>query len=603
MSWWFRLLILAGTAALGVALVIVLVWYYAYRTHHIPPKAGEIPTLTAPAFVHSGANGAVVVEAEDFHDAIRGLGYVQTLHHAWTLASLRQAALGRLAEWFDSDALTADNLVRQLGFGPMAEATASALSTEDRAFLTAFTDGINAAWPRATSRGEFLLFDAVPEPWQIWHVLAVERLYAWLSEPAITNCGPEVLLCEQDQALRDLLKVYGFEHSLAWLSSGAGRTVLYQRHILGASARPVFQEVTIRIAGNQSIRGATLVGLPFFPAGASDSSSWALLLSSPKTIVPAEPSAHRFDRGIDASGNEYLTTFSRTERQLILGDSHEALTWAGFGPGTDAGAWRALLRRKPPRFTLQRGDGIVVDHLQTWIVAGNPQIREPLDDGILIGNSPDAAGIAAYIRTRIEPVPSVELWIRDLYSTLSAQRLPVMLDSLAPTQSVGPTVATALAYLENWDYRYQGYSIGATIFAEWSRHVDTDSTEALTRAVAELTRRFGPDQSAWRWDRQHTEHRYFILPGKLQTGRYAPMSWPGHGHSSTMVWGGETSSGEEAPPVSWEMWKDLSPAAPVYVRRRHIEIFGPLGRYIAEQGSPTVFGLPTMTRHITRLSP
>ena len=587
--------VMAGVLVLGAGLF----WYFDYRSMLVAPPDAPVPTLSDRAYVHTGGGGALVVEASNFHDAIRSLGFAHALNHAWTMAIWRQAASGQLSEWLGGPALAADRLTRQLDLANLAQTSAHDLTVEDRRFVEAYTEGVNAAWPLAINKDEFLMLGVEPAAWEPWHVLSVERLLAWLSEPALTGCLPDLELCLGDQALRAILHLHGFEYSVAWQRSGGDRTILYQRHVTGAYARPVFQEVTLQISGWQPIRGASIVGTPFFPAAFSDSSAWAILLSSPRTLVAASDADLQFARITSAGTNEHLTTFSRAQGQLSVGRSGRALTWSGLLPNTDIGAWRALLLRQPASFALLRGDGIHADARQHITVSGQPRVQHSQERGVLIGNSEDANGVAAFIESRVDSVPQIEFWTRDLQSQWSATALAARLRTVEAT----PSVATALAYLENWDHEYQSYSIGATVFSEWMRSHAPDPSEALKMAVMRLTQRLGPDQSQWRWDRLHTEQRYFVLPQSLQVKHFAPLSWPGRGHSTTLVWGGESVGGDPVPPAAWEMWMDLTPAAPVYVRRRQFDFSVPLGRSIAEAADPIIFGLPTVTRRSTVLYP
>jgi len=587
--------VMAGVLVLGAGLF----WFYDYRSTLVAPRDARVPALSDRAYVHAGANGALVVEATGFHDAIRSLGFAHALNHAWTMAIWRQAATGQLSRWLGGPALSADRLTRQLGLADLARTAANGLSVEDRRFLDAYTEGVNAVWPLAISKDEFLILGVEPAAWEPWHVLSIERLLAWLSEPTLTSCLPDSDLCLGDQALRRILHLHGFEYSVAWQRTGGNRSVLYQRHVTGAYARPVYQEITLRIAGWQPIRGASIIGTPFFPAAFSDSSAWALLLSSPRILGAAVDADLQSARITTADANEHLTTFRRAQGRLSIGRSGRALIWSGLLPDTDIGAWRALLQRRPASFTLLRGDGIHADARQQITVSGQPLVQHQHEQGVLIGNSADAEAVAAFIDSRIDSIPQIEIWTRDLQSRWSATALSSRLRTVEPA----PSIATALNYLENWDYEYQSYSIGATIFSEWMRSHSPDTAEALTMAITRLTHRLGPDQSQWRWDRLHTERRYFVLPQSLQVDHFAPLTWPGRGHSTTLIWGGENVDGEPVPPASWEMWMDLMPSAPVYVRRRQIDLSVPLGRSIAEAATPIIIGLPTATRRSTVLHP
>ena len=603
MNRWTRIPLILCSIAVILALTGTLFWAYIYRANYKPPSRASLPSLSDDAFVHGGANGTVVIDAANFYDAIRGLGYAHALDHAWTMAVWRQAASGQLAHWLDGPALTADRLAVQLGLAELAKVAYGGLPEEDRLFVEAYVDGVNAAWPVATRRGEFLVLGVESSDWEPWQVLSIERLLAWLSEPALRGCGPVMDLCLGDQALRSTLHVYGFEHSVAWHSTREDRPVLYQRHVSGAYARPIYQEITLRIAGWPPVSGASIIGTPFIPAAYSDSSAWALLLSSPRALVEARAAPLQFARITSTTGNEHLVSIGRAGDQLTIGTAKYALEWAGLEPRTDIGAWRSMLQRKSVEFTLLRGDGIHMDIGHPPQITGQPLVQALYPNVVLIGNRLEAASLAQSIGRDVALSTDFRLWTTHLHSgwsedTLSA-RLSIVDEGLIRT----PENASALAYLQNWDHQFQGYSIGATIFSEWMRLSEPDPTDALTRAVERLTQRFGPDQSLWRWDNLHRDERFFLLPNALQTNHFAPLSWPGEGHSTTMVWGGETFDGAPVPPATWEMWLDPGSSTPVTVRRRHIDWSVPLGRSIAEADEPIIFGLPTRSQHSITLHP
>ena len=600
----YRSAIIIAIVLVTIAATVGIIWVFAYRAHKTPPRA-QLHSLTAPAHVHIGTSGTIEVTADNMLDTIRSLGYAHATQHAWTMAVWRQAAQGQLSLWFGHDALAADRLARQLGFSRLAQESMAQLTSADRAFLKAYSDGVNAAWSRAKYKAEFLSLDVIPEPWESWHTLTIERLLAWFSQNVLEGCEPLLTLCLDDKVLRDMLHVHGFQHSSAWLKDIGERAVFYQRHILGASATPVYQEATLKIAGWLPIRGASIIGTPFFPAAYSDSSAWAILLNSPRSFTQPVTGPAQFEHITGSDGNEHLTIFTRLNGQLTIGSSNQALKWNGLNPGTDTGAWRALLERTPPEFTIQRGDGIHVNQNRHWRVSGNPLVQDTLQNGILIGNAPEAASLADYIEERTDSTLNVEFWLRDFRSTWAATVLPAMLESVQEGLETPPAVRSALAYLRNWDYAFQGYSIGSTIFTEWTRMqaLDQDQEVTLTYAVERLTHRFGPNQSLWRWEHLHEDQRFFIIPSHLKSSSFVPIVWPGQGHSTTLVWGGTLTNGDPLPPASWEMWMDLSPSPPVYVRRRHIDLNIPLGRYIAEFGKSIVFGLPTASSHVITLHP
>ncbi|PSQ89107.1 MAG: peptidase S45, partial [Bacteroidetes bacterium QS_8_64_10] len=164
------------------------------------------------------------MSAESEHDRYAALGYVHGRARPWPMMLWRQAALGRLGEWFGPSALEVDSLSRKLGFAALAQRTYDGLSAEQKASLRAYTSGLNAALdgPAPQLDQEITLLDVQPASWKPWHTLALERLFAWLSAappPAdsLRNASPQVrAFFRADRDLRKLLHLHNFQQSAAW---------------------------------------------------------------------------------------------------------------------------------------------------------------------------------------------------------------------------------------------------------------------------------------------------------------------------------------------------------------------------------------------------
>ena len=602
---------LAKTSSFVVALAILLlilaagtVWHLAFRWGRSLPSEMSLIALADPAQIHWGETGTIAIEARQLNDAVTALGFAHATQHAWTMALWRQAALGKLSIWFGEDVFEVDRLTRQLGFAELAKMAADSLSSPTFAFLEAYTAGVNAAWPNIQRQHELLLIDDSPVPWQPWHTLAIERLLAWLSEPPSAACHVAPSVCKNDDLLRNWLRVYGFEHSVAWLTDVTGQPVLFQRHVLGTSALPVLQETALQISGQVQLLGASIIGTPFFPAAKRGSTSWAIMLSSPRTLAQGPSVTPVYERIVLAHGEERLITFARQDGHLVLDTSNVALEWSGLRAVSDASAWHALLRGDSALFQLLRGDGLFINDQNTWSIGGTPSVLQALPGGVLIGNAPEAAYVAAYFNTRANQLSDAQLWKIDSYSTWAADTLPQMLASIGE-EPASPSLRNALTYLRNWDFDFHGHSVGAAIFSEWIRTnvPASESASGLPEAVLRLTQRFGEDQSQWRWEHMYTDRRYFAVGLWKQVAQFAPLEWNGTGHSTSPVWGGTLINGTPVPPAIWEMWVDIRPAGPVHVRKRHIDPYRPLGRYIAEQAEPITLQLSSFSQQTTALLP
>ena len=96
----------------------ILLWFLAYGVQKGPPKRLALDAIKAPVQIGWGMRGEVSIEAEQEQDAMAALGYVHGRERAWSVVLWRQAALGRLGEWFGEPALALDRLTLRLGLAP-----------------------------------------------------------------------------------------------------------------------------------------------------------------------------------------------------------------------------------------------------------------------------------------------------------------------------------------------------------------------------------------------------------------------------------------------------------------------------------------------------
>ncbi|ARA92788.1 hypothetical protein AWN76_006170 [Rhodothermaceae bacterium RA] len=645
--------------ALALAALVLsgaLLWYLAYDLGQTPPPVAEVPTLEAPVRVYDHAPTATTIEAASWPDALRALGYVHGRDHTWALLLYRQTALGALATWFGPEVADLDRLGRWLGWAALARRTEAALPEADRALLAAYSDGVNAALRSASARyrEEVVLLDLPLEPWQPWHTLALERLFAWLAHtPARPDSSalPDSALPEDvrtflslDDGLRDWLHLSGFAFSQAWTQRQSDTAYVAQRHVYGHSALPLYHDVRLLLP-DDTLRVATLPGTPFFPAGQSTRHTWALLWSSTARLEPKRPVPDalpaRFERIEIAGGSERLVqafqrgdTLYLSSRSPRPGDSLWVLTWPGLTPGSDLAAWQALATDDPQPFRLLRGDGLRVELDGRWTILGAPSVQFPLRDGVLVSNQRWSRHAAAHLDSMSRASPSYlpsGAWQDDTYSRWAARLTPWLLTRLETLPAASPRMTEALTYLHNWDFRYTRASIAATILEAWMTRfreatgalpVPGDTTIAnadafartLGSALDALTDAYGADLSLWRWEQTAPRTRYVPVWSATASHRridlppdgrrFAPLFLPGRGHPSTLYWGASALPEEPAGPAVWESWTTSRHPSNWTVRPRHVDRRSSLLRILeAAREAPSLrFDDPPATR-ITRLEP
>jgi hypothetical protein len=523
--------------AVLVALVVAggLLWYMAYGIDLRPPREVTIDSLEAPAEVGWREDGLVTISAESEHDRYAALGYVHGRARPWPMMLWRQAALGRLGEWFGPSALEVDSLSRKLGFAALAQRTYDGLSAEQKASLRAYTSGLNAALdgPAPQLDQEITLLDVQPASWKPWHTLALERLFAWLSAappPAdsLRNAGPQVrAFFRADRDLRKLLHLHNFQQSAAWAVRDSAGTRLHRRLVHGASALPVFQEVAFQQPDSTYRMGASVPGMPFLWAGQSPDRAWTIL---PQSQIQVERGAWpdtsgrpvSYERLAAGDSIEHLLRIRRRGGVLPLGRATRSppafadtaqtdtlsggrrgwlVRWPGLETGTDLAAWQALAEGAGGSFRLQRGDGLALSSDGSWQVLGSPNERVSLSDGGLVaGNTPWVRPLARSLDTlarraeredqtalpqpRLADTPPAPFPLTEecfsAWAARNAPRLAASLDSVR--RRFSNRVQSASSYLRNWNYAYQSSSIAASIYDRWAAAY-RDSTGQLPGAL------------------------------------------------------------------------------------------------------------------------
>jgi hypothetical protein len=583
--------------------------------------------------------GVAHIDTQDTTDFFSALGYVHGMNRGWTLTLWRQTALGHLSRWFGPGVAPFDMHTRRLGLTRQARRTYDRLPASLKDRLRAYTRGLNAALRSSSVRQDapFVLLDIMPSRWAPWHTLLIERLMAWLSTPPLdppASAPPSVSeFTNTDRQFRRWLHLYGWNRSVAWaVQSAPNAPMLFQRHILGATAMPVVQEVSWNRPAD-TLTAATLPGTLLFPTGRTAERAWASLLHSPAAFrtTPLDSSAFRVwhERLEPANGNEQLVHVRRHKGDLLLSsvpppsvdslapsDSARAapqatawtLQWPGFAAGSDLSAWlhRAGMRNRAAdsaRFQLFSAHGLRVSASGSWSVLGTPPVvaRDSVEKTILVGTSPWTRQQAKSLHAHSLPADTIAVpeWSVSDSSVWASD----LLSHLQPVLRPGPRSIerrqNAKTYLRNWDHSYTPVSIGATLFDQWMRayraelgHVPTladtaayfatyRQRRALQRALDTLTVRLGPDVQRWRWERAVRDRRYFPVWSadslvnanleSMRTTRYAPLTRTGQGHPSALSGGASLVDppGIAPSPTTWDGW--MRPGGEFTVRRHHYD--------------------------------
>ena len=660
-----RFIVMGAFVLFVLAVSTGVMLYLSYGLTPGPPARMNVPQLSDSAGVEIFADGSARIVAANEEDAVAALGALHAQQHGWTMALYRRTAIGRLSEWFGDEMLDVDRLTLRLVLGRSAREAFGLLPDDRKRILAAYARGVNAAWQRRRSsmRDEFVLLGVQPDPWEPWHALAVERLYAWSAAtrpPAdsLIEAGGEVAaFFEADRLLQGLIHLHGFDHSLAWTRQDSTGVDLFQRHVYGSSALPLFQSVVLEWPGADPVTGATLVGTPFMPVGKDEMRAWSILLSSPLSLERAVRDTAdvlpTYERLISADGEEHLLRVERTGTEIffeapqpffIASDTVAAgrrqgwvLRWSGLTSPTDAEAWGRLAAGAAPAFQLFGGDGIVLGADGSTMVLGQPLVNVNFPGGSLVSNNSWATSVADRLATLLtdeQSGPDPSGFRDNLTSSWAASLAPLMTrDAIAVPNQPG-MVTEALAYLRNWDFAYDRASIAASIFETWVSAYrdslgrmptptvpDTMISEVLVRyellvnTVEKMAARYGDNLSQWRWEEVQPKHFHFpvfsadtlirIDAGPVSGTRYAFIEVPGAGHPSTLHWGSTFVDDRPPSPAVWEASISTTDWEALRVRSRRFEASRFFGRYLVSDRDPELSDVaaPNRVDHTLTLLP
>ena len=657
-----RWIAILGLTIVGLLAVGAVTLYLAYGISQAPPRRAALAGLDAPVTIAWHDAGYASVTGETEGDRYAALGFVHGSQFTWNVVLWRQAGLGRLAEWFGPSALPIDRFMHTLGIAAAARLAFGRLEEEERALLSSYGSGLEAALRTRGSvlNREISLLGVQPEPWEPWHALVVERLFAWLSvseqsirvasQPAPIEVGR---FLEGNRTLRQFLHLHGFGESAAWTVVDSSGSVLAQRHVLGASALPVFAEVMFVTGDSALLAGASIPGTPFFPAGKTREGAWSILMNTRVGWVKAAAASVAVDTAFSRitlrRGDELLVRTPRTAESLAfleaatrqarpdttLGgesvpaprDSLWLLPWAGLTFESDAAAWRGLLNDSAGTFSLTDNNGIILQRNGSVHVLGEPLVSRPTTSGHFVGNG----DWSEYLALRLDSLGASEdeaaaaPFLDDCSSAWAAQLAPGLVDAVDVESRDVRLLAEALTYLRNWDFSYDRTSIGAAVFDTWLRthldsagalptHVATDTSRltrvhlhiSLRHAVNRLARDFGPQPSEWRWEAVAPAERFYpvwsadtfpqVDHSILPATRYAPIVFAAQGHPSSPCWGPSPIQRVEPAPDHWEAWISTDDWQEMKIRRRALDQEALLARYRISSQRPPPVSMSTMGR-------
>ncbi|QBI53507.1 penicillin acylase family protein [Streptomonospora litoralis] len=139
----WSLVALSVVAVLAVAVAGTGFWAVQRA---FPEVAGEIelPALEGEATVYRDAHGIPQIYADTPEDLFRAQGFVDAQDRFWQMHFNRMTTAGRLAELFGEQQVETDVYLRTMGWRRVAEREYKLLQPDTRAYLDAYSEGVNA---------------------------------------------------------------------------------------------------------------------------------------------------------------------------------------------------------------------------------------------------------------------------------------------------------------------------------------------------------------------------------------------------------------------------------------------------------------------------
>lgn len=173
-----------GIAGLLTLLVLVAIAVYFWMRASVPTLDGtsSLAGLRQSVSVTRDAAGIVAIKADDVLDAVRALGYVHGQERFFEMDLARRSAAGELSALLGKATLPMDRDKRRHRMRVRAAAEWARAPEIEKAWFTAYTEGVNAGVAALGARPwQYLVLRSEPQPWQpVDSLLVLSEMYFML---------------------------------------------------------------------------------------------------------------------------------------------------------------------------------------------------------------------------------------------------------------------------------------------------------------------------------------------------------------------------------------------------------------------------------------
>ncbi len=143
--------------------------------------AFNLKGITKPVIIDRDRYGIPHIQANNFHDGIFAQGFVEAQDRLWQMEYRRRFANGNLAEILGEEGVEIDKFIRTLGIDDAAQIAYEHLSSEAKAIVDAYSNGVNAYLANAKDLPpEFDKLGYQPEYWRPTDTVAIAQLQNYL---------------------------------------------------------------------------------------------------------------------------------------------------------------------------------------------------------------------------------------------------------------------------------------------------------------------------------------------------------------------------------------------------------------------------------------
>ena len=218
-----RVVLIIVSVVVVLAIALGATGVYLARSS-FPKVDGQVKLsgLNAPVDIYRDSYGIPQIYAQNPHDLFFTQGYVHAQDRFYQMDFWRHIGSGRLSEMFGKSELVTDTFLRTLGWERVAQQELNQMSSDERALLQAYADGVNAylsAHKGAALSLEYAVLKLLtrgyaPEPWQPVHTLTWGKVMAWdLSSQGKSEAERAILLKTlTPQQIAELYPSYPADH-------------------------------------------------------------------------------------------------------------------------------------------------------------------------------------------------------------------------------------------------------------------------------------------------------------------------------------------------------------------------------------------------------